>query len=513
MPGHPRRRTLLLALALLGALLVLLSTARGVGLSPDSATYINSARNLLQGRGLLISFEAGDVRLLTKYPPLFPVLLAGGGLFNADPQVAARYLNAAFFAALILLVAGAAYRRTTSFRIAAAAALFTLASVDLINVYSLALSEAPFLLAGLLSLVMVSVYLEDPKPRWLAAAAGAAVCSCLARYPGVAFVAAGVAGLLWFRRAALRRGVVEALVFGAVGSLPAAAWLARDLAVVHTLSNGAVRASAVANPLRWSGLGSGLATVASWALPSPAPSIVRFGVLGLLVAGLIGLGVFARAESRRGEAATADAPHLPSLPALLLLFVAIYFVLLVASRLTIAQGYLDRRFLAPIYVALVLCLADLAGRWSRPLRAAPALRSAAVTTVAALAVIYCASAAGWTLRSYVTGLGYSARLWTDSALMARVRDLPPEATIYTNAPDAVYLLTDRSSFWLPSLDALSPGAGSAVQPVRDSRDVIVLFDALSRRSKALGRAQLAGVSGLRLLLETSDGAMWAGSQD
>jgi 4-amino-4-deoxy-L-arabinose transferase-like glycosyltransferase len=511
MPGPRRYRTLLLALALLGSLLVLLTTARGVGLSPDSATYIDVARNLLHGRGLQIGYEAAAVRPLTQYPPLYPVLLAAGGLVDADPQVAARYLNVAFFAALILLVAGAAYRRTASFRIAAAAALFTLASVDLIHVHSVALAEAPFLLAGLLSLVLVSAYLEDSQPRWLAAAAVAAACSCLARYPGVAFVAAGVAGLLWFRRETLRRGAVEALVFAVVGSLPVAVWLARNLAIAHNVSSNVASAGTIVNPLRWSGVGSGLATIAYWALPSPAPDAVRFGVLGLLVVSVIGLGIFARAESRRGGAPDAT-PHLPALSALLLLFAAIYLPLLVVSRLTISQGFLDRRFLAPIYVALVLCLADLAGRWSRPLRAAPALRSAAVTTVVALAVIYCASAAGWTLRGYVNGLGYAARSWTDSALMARVRELPPEATIYTNAADAVYLLAGRSSFWLSSLDALSPVAGASMLPQRDGRGVIVFFDALSRRSKTLDRAALAGAPGLRLVLETSDGAMWAGSQ-
>jgi len=45
-------------LAVIGAVAILFSTVWGVGLSPDSLTYIDTARNLLAGKGFVVqSFD------------------------------------------------------------------------------------------------------------------------------------------------------------------------------------------------------------------------------------------------------------------------------------------------------------------------------------------------------------------------------------------------------------------------------------------------------------------------
>jgi hypothetical protein len=516
MPYSRRFVQLLVLLSVLGAFVILLSTARGVGLSPDSAIYLDTARNLLHGHGLVITFDSVAARPLTQYPPLYPALLAVGGLSGADLQDVARYLNATLFGALILLVGGAIYRQTQSLRISLVAALFVLASVGLINVYATVLSEVPFIVAGLLSLVLLSAYLEEPQVWLLVVASVAAAFSFLARYPGVSFVAAGAAGILVLRRGRLWRKVSEAAVFAAVGGLPAAAWVARNLALSHAISSNVTGAAAIPRPSLGSALTAGLRTLSTWALPSPAPYVVRLGVLALLVAGLLGLSVFALAKQRRNEDCE-TAPRLPGLPHLLVIFVAVYLSLIVVSILTTGQGFLDRRFLAPIYVALVMCLAALVHRLSSPMRSAPTLGASAVTTMALLAVIYCGTAAAWTLRSYVTGLGYAAKSWTESALIARVRELPDQTPIYSNAPDAVYLLTRRNCFWLPGRASplvdggKGPPASSSsqvVQQLRDGQPVVVFFDAV-HRSGALSRRELLDAVALRPIAESSDGAMYA----
>jgi hypothetical protein len=87
-----------------GATALLFSTRWGIGLSPDSVVYIASARNLLSGYGLSISFTTGEFLLLTHYPPLFSAGLAGLGLVGIDPLDGARWLNALIFGANITLL-------------------------------------------------------------------------------------------------------------------------------------------------------------------------------------------------------------------------------------------------------------------------------------------------------------------------------------------------------------------------------------------------------------------------
>jgi hypothetical protein len=46
-------------------------------------------------------------------------------------------------------------------------------------------------------------------------------------------------------------------------------------------------------------------------------------------------------------------------------------------------------------------------------------------------------------------LGYAMPVWVHSQIMADVRALPENAIIYTNAPDAIYLLDDRATASIP----------------------------------------------------------------
>jgi hypothetical protein len=46
---------------------------------------------------------------------------------------------------------------------------------------------------------------------------------------------------------------------------------------------------------------------------------------------------------------------------------------------------------------------------------------------------------------------YSNADWLRSATMQQVRDLPADATVFSNAPDAVYMLAGRSTYEIPDV--------------------------------------------------------------
>src|SRR3990170_8980315 len=92
---------------------VLYGTSSGPWAYSDSAAYLVSARNLVNGRGLGYPAPSGEFIPLSLHPPLFSFLLAALDLAGIDDIDGARFLHAAFFGLLVLLV-GITVRRTTN---------------------------------------------------------------------------------------------------------------------------------------------------------------------------------------------------------------------------------------------------------------------------------------------------------------------------------------------------------------------------------------------------------------
>lgn len=152
MEPHPSPQSRLLsgALATLPALarfaLSLLATRHGVGVSPDSVTYIDAARNLVAGNGLQALSWHGSSVPLAHYPPLYPAALAAEGALGLDIPAAARWLNAALFAASLLLVARIGQRLTRSVLFALLGCVLALSSTAMLRVQAMAWSESLFAL-------------------------------------------------------------------------------------------------------------------------------------------------------------------------------------------------------------------------------------------------------------------------------------------------------------------------------------------------------------------------------
>jgi hypothetical protein len=101
--------------------------------------------------------------------------------------------------------------------------------------------------------------------------------------------------------------------------------------------------------------------------------------------------------------------------------------------------------------------------WGRPLIAIVGI---------GLAILYTGRAAVLIARAHTQGVIYSNIDWLNSATVADVRALPSDATVFSNAPDAVYILANRSTFEVPDvghadafLGALRETARAAHGPV------------------------------------------------
>lgn len=209
----------LVGLVHLGILIPFFITAPHTG--GDNGGYLALANTLLQGGGYV---EAWDPALPphTKYPPVYPLLLAGAILLGARGWVAFKVLSlVAVLGTVLLSVAWA--RRRVGTATALGVALVLAFSDAFLWASSWILSEPLFLVLTLAAVVALDREEGAPLPGtpWLVAGMVFTVLALFTRTAGLPL--AGAVGL-WLL---LRKAWVPAGAFAALAGLPLLVWTLR----------------------------------------------------------------------------------------------------------------------------------------------------------------------------------------------------------------------------------------------------------------------------------------------
>ena len=223
----------LAGLALLGALLVLARQINlGVGLSFDSAAYVHMAR-LLQAGEPLLGFDGQTV--YTLWPPLYSLMLAAAGVGVFDPLDVAGVLNAALFAALVLLCGAFLRRRLAARPLWAWCGCVAIAvSPVLIGKAATAMATLPFAL--FVAAALIGVAKRDPGWRSLVFAAACTALACMSRYDGVALLAVVAASLLVFSDLRWAQRLRRTTAYAVISFAPLGLWLLRNQLLAGSLT-------------------------------------------------------------------------------------------------------------------------------------------------------------------------------------------------------------------------------------------------------------------------------------
>ncbi len=341
------------AAAALGAGLVLLRQASyGPSMGWDAVNYVVTARNLLVGDGFV---DLGGP--LVAWPPLYPAMLAGGGLLGFDPYAVAGPLNALIFG-LTILVAGWWLRRHLRSRFLWMWGCISIAlAFPLVEAASEAMSEPAFVLFVTLSLAQIDAHLDGRGRASLILAAAFAALACLTRYMGVSLILAAVPMLL-ATRVAPREKMKRIAVYALIAAAPVALWMLRNFLVA--------------------GSATGARDRGFYSLPFIFEEALRIALgnwwlLGLTVPVLLALVIAAahsmlrRADRRKDAPVASDVAWAPL--RVFGGFALAYLTLLVAAMMSGGTwDGLQWRFLAPAYVPLLfaaLLLMDGALRYAR----------------------------------------------------------------------------------------------------------------------------------------------------
>ena len=211
---------LIVVLAGLGTAHILVRTAPyGATVGTDSIAFLSTALNFLAGEGWR-HFAGG---LTVGLPPFFPLLLVVGGWVGIEPLEVGRWVNATAFG-LTILVAGCWLRSHLRARWLALAATTIIAgaSLPLSELASAIMTEPLFVLFTLLALMQLAAFLQRGERTSLWWAAVFTALAALTRYPGVVLIGAGILMLLVRRAPPLVARLKDAVVFGAIPSIPLA---------------------------------------------------------------------------------------------------------------------------------------------------------------------------------------------------------------------------------------------------------------------------------------------------
>ncbi|MFZ5426697.1 MAG: ArnT family glycosyltransferase [Thermodesulfobacteriota bacterium] len=433
--GFTRRGYGLLCLAMALAFpahLLLYAAPYGLGVHYDSAVYLNSALNLLDGKGYAVDLTGGAPRPAVWFPPGYPVLMAASLRFISDPALALELLSAVCMGLGVWVMSRLA-KHYCGGNLAGAAACTALYAFSVVNleVHSWAQSEPPFVLFTLAALYFLARHLDEG--RWGHLAAGGLFCAlaALTRYAGVALIGAATVWLLLARGPAAANRIWRAGAFMATAASPLAAFIVRNRLAGCGYTGRPMTVFLID--------GEKLTQLAASVSGAVVPGSDRFRVFpgqefAVFAAALaaLALTVFLFQRSRRNPGEDSPPASLG-----LFLFYPLAYMLMLATLITFVDSTIvfDMRLLSiaiiPVFVFAggVLCRARFSSRSAR--RAFTAL-------VCAQMVLFAASYGAWTWYMAKNGRGQSARKCLSPQADAFAASVTGGADLYSNNVEGLY---------------------------------------------------------------------------
>ncbi|HHW30959.1 MAG TPA: hypothetical protein GXX20_04685 [Clostridiaceae bacterium] len=445
---------LFLICSLTGAILVVICASKyGPAISTDSVAYIYSAKSLLAGEGYVYF---GYQSAFIQWPPLYPSLLALFIALGIEGWSAALYINAVIFSGVIFLTGLWLLKNSRSHVIAFLGSLSVLFSIPVFHVSKYVWSEPLFILLILLFIIHIGEYLKNQKVLDFYLAAIFSSLAFLTRYSGVIVVLAGCAVLLlkrnkWFDK------IKDIIVFGLISGLPWLLWVVRNYMVSSTLMG----ARTPSNYTLRQNISFALKTISSWFIPgSVLQNFLSYGIVPALAIAMLILGIalYVTPLLADGIKKISDLRETFIPVAAPLAIIVFYIPYLVISASSIAFDTIDDRLMSPVFVPLVLILLYVLALILNTIDDSKNKRINLyfLSGILLIFLIYPAVKVVGNVRQSITeGAGvFSTDRWHNSDLINYIKENPLNGAIYSNNPDAIYVISGLTAMYTPKKNSL-----------------------------------------------------------
>jgi len=467
--------------AIVASLLSYSATPAGVGLTNDSAAYIGGARSILNGTGYSDIWLMPPYEPITHYPPLYSMILAGGGMLGVDPIRAARALNILLFGLNTYLTGYLVWLVTRKILFTLWASLIFISTVMFLRVHVYAMSEALFLAIMLGAILTLRAYSIRPKMVYIGLLALLSAGAILTRYSGLALVPAITLGL-FFLAEDWKRKFSTALFYLGLTFLVTLPWFIRNRMVAGNVTN----RSWEFHPITSDNLDQGIYNLSRLFIPveSIRRPIFKSGawewMLFLLFVGICiwaAILFFQLAASKKRDPSKIF--NFTLLATFAAYFLAIFFSMSFFDNSTKLQD----RIIAPGYLLFLLILVLSANTW---LTKGAKWKVGLLGILGVVTLIFSLNATILEMLSLRSGgLGYASWKYRDNPVMLAVRELPKDVIVFTNSPPAVYLAADRATQVMPTaIDPVSntlrtdysDNLSAMLQQIESGAAVLALFN-------------------------------------
>lgn len=439
----PRRNLDSLIAAAAGYFIIYLYTRHsGIGISPDSVTYLSVAQNIHQ-HGIFADFNG---KVMVDFPLFYPgwlsifIFLTGLG-----PLVFAPVMNGLLFATLIyisgwmmenFIFPSKWYKR--------AILSFLVFSPCLLEIYSMLWSETLFLLLLLLFMIALRKYFLTRQPNALILAATLTAFACITRYAGITMVATGSLLVLLDLKTPIRERIFHLLLFGSIAVSLLGANLVHNIMARGTLTGPreAGITSLFAN-IRYFG-----SVLCDW-LPFFGE---RLAVLTVLVVIPVLIFVFWRRNRLR--------THLYTYEHIATTFFIVYALFIIAIATVSRFEELNSRLLSPLFIPLLW-----SGTYGIPYLIKKISRPWRVAVISACVLFVIAFQVNQLMADYENydGIkdagvpGYTEDDWQYSPTVDFLKKNKPlllhAGAVYSDADDAIWFFTGLHTKLLPHKDS------------------------------------------------------------
>ena len=424
----------------------------GIGLTTDSVAYLWSAENLANGIGLGRLTGAGELKPMTHWPPLYPLILALMNKLGLDIFSAARWLGGICFSLAVFLTGWLLKKITRSFIFTIAALILLLVSSALWETGIRAMTEQLFMIFCLGGIFSVDRYWTGNQIRYLVFAAVLFGAGFLTRYAGISIIIT-VASLLLFKTgSSLIKKFVRSFLFGIGSSLPLGLWLGYNQIIYANATN---RSFSI-YPIPVTDFQELLRLLNQWIQPlfttfhiGPGKLMIGTAILVIALAAVL-------LQVRLPQIQVKD--RFPFLVQILLSFIPIYLVIVLLSRL-----YFDpmidiwrERILFPGFLSVFIILIwGIQKLWNLSRKFHPG-----VSIILAILLVFAAQSffSGFIRQSETViqksqsaGVGLAHSREDPPEIIVFLKSLPPADLYYTDNIERLYIYSGLNSYQLVDL--------------------------------------------------------------
>jgi hypothetical protein len=418
-------------------LIQLLGRHSGIGISPDSVTYLSVARNL-HSTGSLVDFNHDP---LVVFPCFYPVFLSFVLLLSTQLVSFMPVINGLLFGILIFLSGRMMDRFSIPSRIYKSVLLtcFVL-SPCLLEVYSMLWSETIFLILLLVFFIGLKRYLENHTLTSLIFISIIAGIACITRYAGVTLIGLGGVLILTDNKKTITSRLSNAFMFALISCIPPTVNLIRNHYTGGTLTGFREKSNISFRHIMdnygivfrdWLPF---FGKASSWAICIGVAIIIGFAVAAFFV---FKSGKYTSYEN------------------IAIVFFLLYAIFIIGGATISRFEEINSRLLSPCFIPLLWGVTAWMPRWTN--RSKGVVKMVSIGLPIVIAVLFQANqlAADYETWDGVKDAGipgYTEDDWTQSSIVQYIQEnkqLFNNAVVYANANDAFYFYTGLPCRFLP----------------------------------------------------------------